>query len=443
MCRMMPVVAGLLTGLAGAAVGAERLPNFVILYADDLGYGDLGCYGHPTIRTPNLDRMAAEGMRFTQFYSAAPVCTPSRAALLTGRLPIRNGMCGTTRRVLYANSTGGLPASEITIAEALKTKGYATACVGKWHLGHQPQYLPTRNGFDSYFGIPYSNDMRPTPLLRNEALFEEPAVQETLTPRYTREAVEFIRRSRERPFFLYLAYTFPHVPLHASDRFRGKSLRGLYGDVVEEVDWSVGEVLSVLRETGLAENTLVMFSSDNGPWLVKGLDGGSAGLLRDGKGSAWEGGMREPGLFWWPGRIKAGTVQRRMATTMDVFPTLLELAGVELPRDRELDGRSIAPVLLGTGDGGATVFFYYDDSMLMAVRKGPWKAFIATRPGYGPDRKNVGRHDPPLLYQIEQDPSETQDVAKDHPDVVADLLKEIETHRAGLKPVKSQLDPDT
>ncbi|MGB9625015.1 MAG: sulfatase family protein, partial [Phycisphaerae bacterium] len=269
------------------AQAAERPPNLVILFADDLGYGDLCCYGHPSIRTPNLDRMASEGLRFTDFYSAAPVCTPSRAALLTGRLPIRSGMVGTTRHVLFPDSKGGLPASEITIAEALKTKGYATACVGKWHLGHLPQYLPTRNGFDSYYGIPYSNDMKPSPILRNEEVIEEPAVQETLTPRYTDEAIKFIRREKDKPFFLYLAYNFPHVPLHVSDRFKDKSLRGLYGDVVEEIDWSVGEVLRTLRELGLAEKTLVVFSSDNGPWLIKNQHGGSAGLLRDGKGSTW------------------------------------------------------------------------------------------------------------------------------------------------------------
>lgn len=425
---------------AGLCAAADRPPNFVVIYADDLGYGDLGCYGHPTIRTPHLDRMAGEGMRFTQFYSAAPVCTPSRAALLTGRLPIRSGMCGRSRRVLFGNSKGGLPDGEITIAEALKAKGYATACVGKWHLGHLPPYLPTRHGFDSYFGIPYSNDMKPTTILRDEQVIEDPAVQETLTPRYTHEAVEFIRRNRERPFFLYLAHTFPHTPLHVSDRFRGKSLRGLYGDVVEELDWSVGEVLNTLRESGLAERTLVIFSSDNGPWLTQKLHGGSAGLLRDGKGSTWEGGMREPGIFWWPGRVQAGVIQRRMASTMDVLPTLVELAGAVLPRDRDLDGRSLVPLLLGTGDGGANVFFYYDDDMLMAVRKGPWKAFIATRTGYGPERKNVARPNPPALYQLEHDPSEKFDVAKDHPDVVADLLAEIERHRAGLKPAPSQLD---
>jgi arylsulfatase A len=427
--------------IAGAhmTAAAERTPNLVILFADDLGYGDLCCYGHPSIKTPNLDRMALEGLRFTDFYSAAPVCTPSRAALMTGRLPIRIGMCGVARHVLFPDSKGGLPASEITVAEALKTKGYATACVGKWHLGHLPQYLPTRNGFDSYYGIPYSNDMKPSPILRNEEVIEEPAVQETLTPRYTDEAIRFIKREKDKPFFLYLAYNFPHVPLHVSDRFKGKSTRGLYGDVVEEVDWSVGEVLKTLRDLGLAEQTLVVFSSDNGPWLIKNERGGSAGLLRDGKGSTWEGGMREPGIFWWPGTVKPG-VYRKMATLMDVLPTFAELAGAKLPTDCELDGRSLVPVLLGKGEGGAKILFYYNNAVLMAVRQGPWKAHLLTRTGYGPESKKTETHDPPLLFNLCEDPSEKYNVAKDHPDVVADLMAEVQRHRAELKPGTPQLD---
>ncbi|MBP7935017.1 MAG: sulfatase [Phycisphaerae bacterium] len=424
--------------LASGVLGAERPPNFVIIFADDLGYGDLGCYGHPTIRTPCLDVMAAEGMRFTDFYSAAPVCTPSRTALLTGRLPIRSGMVGAERRVLASNSTGGLPESEITIAQALKAKGYATACVGKWHLGHLPQYLPTKRGFDSFFGLPYSNDMKPTPLIRGEQTLEEPVVLETLTERYTKEAVEFIVAQRDKPFFLYLAHTFPHTPLKANPRFAGKSPRGLYGDVVEEVDWSVGQVLKTLRAQGLAERTLVMFSSDNGPWLIRGLNGGSAGLLRDGKGSTFEGGMREPGIFWWLGQIKP-SVNRSMASTMDVFPTLMELAGVDMPSDREYDGRSLLTVLRG-GEREEAPFFYYDNAMLMAVRKGPWKACLVTRASYGPDRPKINQHDPPLLYHLGHDPSEKLDVAKDHADVVADLLAEVQRHQAGLKPGTPQFD---
>ena len=266
-----------LIGCGSLQAGEARAPNFVILIADDLGYGDLGCYGHPTIRTPHLDRMAAEGIKLSQFY-AAHLCTPSRAALLTGRLPIRSGL----NVVLFPNSTGGIPDGEITLAEALKARGYATSCIGKWHLGHLPAYLPTRHGFDHYFGIPYSNDMDvkksghpPIPLFRDETIIEQPAVQETLTLRYTREALSFIRNhratARAQPFFLYLAYTFPHIPLHAGKAFRGKSPRGLFGDVVEEIDWSVGQILAALRDQGMAESTLVVFTSDNGPWLIQKL----------------------------------------------------------------------------------------------------------------------------------------------------------------------------
>ncbi|MGQ9650042.1 MAG: sulfatase family protein [Phycisphaerae bacterium] len=422
---------------SGAAVAADRPPNFVIIFADDLGYGDLGCYGHPTIRTPNLDRMAAEGMRFTQFYSAGEVCTPSRAALMTGRLPIRSGMCSDNPRVLFPSSAGGIPDSEVTLAEALKARGYATMCVGKWHLGHLPQYLPTKHGFDEYFGIPYSNDMKPTPLMRNEQCIEEPAVQETLTPRYTEEAVRFIKENRYKPFFLYFPHTFPHVPLYASERYKGISPRGLYGDVVEELDWSVGQVLQTLRDLGLAENTLVFFTSDNGPWLTQRQNGGSAGLLRDGKGSTWEGGMREPGIAWWPGRIKPGRVTAALAGTMDLFPTFIKLAGGEVPRDRVIDGVDMSPVLFETGSSNRKTHFYYRGQRLMAVRKGPWKAHLMTQIGYG--QKEPEKHDPPLLFQVEQDPSERFDVAKEHPDVVADLLAEIERHKATIQPVKCQL----
>lgn len=310
MCRLLFLW---LTFWVLTAVAAER-PNIVIIYADDLGYGDLGCYGHPTLRTPNLDRMAQEGMRFTEFYSAAEVCTPSRAALLTGRYPVRSGMAHDRYRVLRSQSTGHLPEGEITLAEALQTAGYATGMVGKWHLGvwsKDPVGHPRRHGFDSFFGLPHSNDMDPvagnppranalaeqkaewwnSPLYRNEELVERPADQTTLTRRYTEEAQRFIRENRRRPFFLYFAHTFPHTPLFASGAFRGTSQRGLYGDVVAELDWSVGQILETLRREKLDRKTLVVFSSDNGPWLIMNQQGGSAGLLRDGKGSTWEGGM--------------------------------------------------------------------------------------------------------------------------------------------------------
>ncbi|MCU0915245.1 MAG: sulfatase [Planctomycetes bacterium] len=437
-----------------AAEKPVRKPNFIIIFCDDMGYGDLGCYGHPTIRTPNIDRMAAEGQKWTDFYVGASVCTPSRAALLTGRLPIRSGMCSDVRRVLFPNSAGGLPAGEVTIAEGLKPQGYATGCIGKWHLGHLPQYLPTNNGFDSYFGVPYSNDMDRVagegrqaffdpkveywnvPLLRDEQIIERPADQNTLTKRYTEEAVRFIERNKERPFFLYLAHTMVHVPLFVSDAFRGQSPRGLYGDAVEEIDWSVGQVLGALRREGLAENTFVVFTSDNGPWLEYDQHGGSAGLLREGKGCTCEGGMREPCLFWWPGTIQPAVVHD-LGTTMDLLPTILRLAGAEVPADRVLDGFDLRPVLSGRGHSPRDTVFYYRGVRLYAVRKGPYKAHFITQSAYGKDQPVA--HDPPLLYHLGNDPSEKFNVAKAHPDVIAAIRQEVERHRTTLVPGEDQL----
>jgi arylsulfatase A-like enzyme len=425
----------LLTGAAcGAAFpapapGAAARPNLVVILADDLGYGDLGCYGHPTIRTPNLDRMAREGMRFTQFYSAAPVCTPSRAALLTGRLPARSGLT----RVLNPKSTGGLAASEITVAELLKPLGYATAIVGKWHLGHLPQYLPTRHGFDSYFGIPYSNDMNPRPLLRDDKVIEEEPDQNYLTQRYTEEAARFIRASAKarKPFFLYLPHTFPHVPLHASPKVRGQSPRGLYGDVVEELDWSTGEVLRVLRESGVDRNTLVVFSSDNGPWLIKKQEGGSAGLLREGKSSTWEGGMREPFLARWPGRVPAGVVTQAFGTLMDLFPTAAKISGAAMPAGREYDGVDLSPVLFENSPGREPLHFYYNAETLCAVRRGPWKLHLTSNePATG---GGFLKHEPPLLYNLTVDPSEKYNVAAENPAVVQEVLAVIARHRQTFK----------
>jgi arylsulfatase A len=440
--------------LASAEPQADK-PNVIIIFADDLGYGDLGCYGHPTIRTPHLDRMAAEGMRFTDFYAAAPVCTPSRAALLTGRYAVRSGMASEKRRVLFPNSAGGLPDGEVTIAEGLKAKGYVTAAIGKWHEGHLPQYLPTKHGFDSFFGLPYSNDMdgRPgakeaepawtrnnVPLMRNEEIVERPADQTTLTRRYAEEAVKIIRANKAKPFFLYLAHTMPHVPLFASEAFAGKSPRGLYGDVVEELDWSVGQVLDALRAEGLDKKTLVVFTSDNGPWLIKNENGGSAGLLREGKGSTWEGGMREPGIFWWPGTIAAGQVARDIACTIDLLPTVFKLAGAEVPTDRPIDGVDLSPLLLGKGPGARQSMIYYRDVTVFAVRKGPWKMHVATRSSYGADPAK--KHDSPLLFNLRIDPSERFDVGAKHPEVIADLKKLLAEHEATVTPVENQLEKD-
>jgi arylsulfatase A len=441
---------------------SSAAPNIVIILADDLGYGDLGCYGSPNIRTPNLDRMAAEGLRFTGFYSAAEVCTPSRAALLTGRYPIRSGMCNDQFRVIRNNSTGGLPADEITLPEALKKRGYATACIGKWHLGNwasNPQHHPRRHGFDFYFGLPHSNDMNPAnpppratsrldqdpkwwnaPLYRDEELIERPADQTQLTRRYTEEAVKFIRENKSRPFLLYMPHSFPHVPLFVSENFRGKSARGLYGDVVEELDWSVGEVLKTLRAEGLATNTLVVFTSDNGPWLTMNEAGGSAGPLRDGKGSTWEGGMRVPFIASWPGRIQPKITQE-FACMMDLFTTSLKLAGADVPSDRPIDGVDIAPLLFGSGKvERKEPFYFYRGAQLYAARFGPWKANFITRTGYGPEKPQT--NSPPLLFNVAEDASERFNAASNHSDVIAEIEQAVERHRATIKPVKNQLaDP--
>lgn len=424
----------------GVSAAADR-PNFVFILADDLGYGDLGITGHPTIRTPNLDRMAVEGMRLTQCYSGGAVCVPSRAALMTGRLPIRSGMT----RGYGPRTTTGLPATEVTIAAALRDAGYRTACVGKWHLGMLPGYLPTNRGFDRYFGLPTSNDHGmagpakfPLPLIRNIEVVETEPDQSRLTARYTEEAVEFLRSCAfsKAPFFLYLAHTFPHTPLSAGAGFRGRSLRGLYGDAVEEVDWSIGRVLSVLKELGLERNTLTLFSSDNGPTLVKGLDGGSAGLFRGGKATTWEGGWRVPLLAHWPGRIQPGFISAAFAAHVDVMPTLLSLAGVPLPAGRTYDGADLSPVLLRGEAGREALFFYYLDDAVHAVRLGRWKLHVATNAPQG-DRADAGgpitRHDPPLLFDLLIDPSESRDVAASQPDLVRKLLSLLEQHRRETK----------
>ncbi|MFO7901611.1 MAG: sulfatase family protein [Planctomycetota bacterium] len=442
------------TVIFGRPAAAADPPNFVLIFADDQGYQDIGCFGSPKIKTPNLDRMADEGMRFTDFYVGAPVCSASRASLLTGCYCDRVGVGG----VFFPNRNHqGLNPDEITVAEVLKHKDYATACIGKWHLGDDEPFLPTRQGFDSYFGVPYSNDMtvnpdvavaddvvwregmtlerlrseKPTknwvPLLKDEAVIEYPADQSTLTKRYTEEAVSFIKSNKDRPFFLYMPHTMPHVPLFASEKFSGTSDRGLYGDVIEEMDWSVGRVLAALKEAGIDDNTLVIYTSDNGPWLSKGANGGCALPLRDGKFSTYEGGMREPCIMRWPGKIPAGSTCGEIAATIDVLPTFATLADCPVPDDRVIDGRSIVPLLEGKpGAKSPHEAYFYRRT---AVRSGKWKLLLKARSTV----KERPAGPCPQLYDLSTDISESNNLAEEHPEIVARLTQLIEEHNKELK----------
>jgi len=433
--------------------------SFIIILTDDQGYGDLGSYGHPTIRTPNLDRMAVEGQRWTSFY-AAPVCTPSRAQLMTGRYAIRSGLAA---GVLFPDSTGGLQPSEVTIAEVLKLRGYATLAVGKWHLGHLPQYLPTNQGFDRYFGIPYSNDMeRDTtipaadvfrrtmepkitdynvPLMRDAKIVEQPADQTTITRRYTDEAIKFIRQQQKQPFFVYLAHSMPHMPLFRSKEFEGRSARGIYGDVIEEIDYNVGRILDTLRELKLDRQTLVVFLSDNGPWMPYLEQGGSAGLLRGAKGSTWEGGMRVPAIFWQPGTVRPG-VTVGIGSEMDLLPTFARLAGASVPPGRSLDGKDLSATLTNGAPSPRDTVFYYNGARLTGVRHLAFKLHLAGAAGSGaggapaiPAPANPAWE----LYNLDEDPSEKFNLADKHPEIVRELTAMMAAHQKTVEPFENQI----
>ncbi|MEZ5401945.1 MAG: sulfatase [Bryobacteraceae bacterium] len=407
---------------AGRAKAAPSPPNVVLIYADDLGYGDLASYG-ARIQTPQLDRLASDGIRLTDFHSASPVCSPSRAALLTGRYPVR----AKVPRVLGPGDEGGLASTEVTLGRMLADSGYATACVGKWHLGMQPGSRPSDHGFETFFGLPYSHDMWPRPLMLGDEVVEQPAALDTLTEKFTAAAVDFIGRAKDRPFFLYLPHTAPHIPLTPSREFDGRSGQGPYGDVVRELDASVGRVLDALDAAGVAGNTIVMFSSDNGPWYQ-----GSPGRLRGRKGQTWEGGVRVPFLARWPGRIPAGTVSNGFTTTLDILPTIARWTGSSLP-PKPIDGADVAPILTGEAESvQRDVFLYFNDIFLQCARLGDWKLHVSRFdiPAFVPLKKGATRanlHLPkPELYNVVEDPEESYDRASRNRDIVAKIQSAIE-----------------
>ena len=431
-------------------LAADIKPNIVLIFIDDMGYGDIGPFGSTKNRTPNIDQMAREGMKLTSFYGA-PVCTPSRAQVLSGCYAKRVSLPD----VIFPACPIGISAKERTVAELLKGVGYATMCIGKWHVGDQPEFLPTRHGFDHYFGLPYSNDMGgsetrpppvgakrkgspPLPLVRDDHVIETlaPAAQDGLTERYTDEAVKFITDNKTKPFFLYLPHTAVHVPIHPGDKFKGRSANGSFGDWVEEVDWSVGKILNTLRELKLADNTLVIFTSDNGPWLTQGKNGGSAGPLRGGKGGTFEGGMREPTIAWWPGKVPAATSCDAVAGNIDFLPTFAALGGASLPQGVTIDGRDMTPVLLGKSrQSPREAHYFFSSNRLEAIRCGPWKLVITPQSENmgGPKKSGASAAEfTPTLYNLDSDIGESHDVAAEHPEVIERLQKLIATMDADL-----------
>ncbi len=443
---------GVLSNHSGYCADSTRPPNVVIVFTDDQGYGDLGSYGAKGYSTPHLDRLAREGIRFTDFYVAQAVCSSSRTALLTGCYPNRLGIVG----ALGPKDRHGIHDDETTLGELCKSRGYATAVFGKWHLGHHPQFLPPRHGFDEYLGLPYSNDMWPhhptagknfpvLPLIEGSKVVQEDPDQTQLTTMYTERAVSFIDRHAATPFLLYLAHSMPHVPLHVSEKFKGKSERGLFGDVIEEIDWSVGQVLAALQKNGIDDKTLVIFTCDNGPWLTYGNHAGSAGPLREGKGTTFDGGVRVPFIARWPGKIPAGATCREPAMTIDLFPTIAKLIGAPLIDNqingRKIDGLDIWP-LLASQPGAKSpheVLYFYWLNRLDAVRSGRWKLHL---PHDYPHPEQLGGDAKPgtvtphkielSLFDLETDVGETTNVADKHPDVVARLQTYVETARADL-----------
>ena len=427
---------------------AAKRPNIILIVADDLGFGDIAVNGATRIKTPNLDRLAQSGMMMTSFYSSSNVCTPSRAGILTGRFAIRAGLGW---KVLGPNDSRGLSSDEITISSLMKQVGYKTATVGKWHLGDQPGFHPFRHGFDQFFGVKYSNDMQPFALYHGEEIIEEPADQATLTSRYTAYAIDFIKQNAESPFFLYFPHTFPHIPLFASDEFSGKSEASLYGDVVEEIDWSTGEIIATLREAGILENTLILFTSDNGPWFE-----GSSGPARERKASTWDGGYRVPLIASWPGHIPPSTESVELGMNVDLLPTIAEAAKVDLPAEHELDGRSLLPVLSESDSSAHEYLYFFNNEDIAAIRDRKWKlvvrgyyrnlyfAFDRAGPQYG--------HPGPyfLLFDMEDPEPERYSLARDHPEVVKRLYDELMRAQGEFDPLRTQpsqaipkADPET
>lgn len=458
LCMLSIVTFGSIFVLASSSVSAaDKLPNIVIIYTDDQGYGDLGCFGAKKLSTPNLNRLAHEGRRFTNFHVAQPVCSASRAALLTGCYPNRLGIHG----ALGPDAKHGISRHEVTLAEMLKTKGYATGMAGKWHLGHYTEFLPVHHGFDEYYGLPYSNDMWPhhpdakkgayplLPLFEGERVIDREVTledQRQLTTNYTERAISFIKRNKDQPFFFYLAHSMPHVPLAVSGKFQGKSNQGLYGDVIMEIDWSVGEVLKAIKGNGIEQNTLVIFSTDNGPWLSYGEHAGSAGPLREGKGTCWEGGVRVPCIMRWPGRIPANTASNAMFMTIDLFPTIAKLVGAQLPSHR-IDGLDVWPLIAGDSNAKnphEAYVFYYETNELQAVSSGDgrWKLqlphtyrTLAGHPGgrHGlPVQYQLVKIERPQLFDLDHDLGESMDVADKNPEIVRHLLEVAERARAEL-----------